>query len=87
MNRDSEFHSIYHSATRLTKTTNLAKFSTWFLDQLGDLDDMFLRICILFVVGLDTAVGSAFGNLLIACTSDFSMRLRLCNHLKEPLVH
>ena len=48
---------------------------------------MCLRICILFVVGLDTAVGSAFGNLLIVCTCDFSMRLRFCNHLEEPLFH
>ena len=82
-----EIHSHYHSATRMKKTTNLVKISTRFLDQSQDLDDMFLRTCILFVVGLDTAVGSAFGNLPIVCTSDLSMRLLLGNHLEEPLVH
>ena len=53
------------------KTTNLANISPKFLDQFVDFDDTFLRICILFVVGPDTVVGSASGNLLIVCTSDF----------------
>ena len=88
MNRGSATHPICHSATRMKKTTtNLANISTRSLDQFWNLDDMFLRICILVFVGLDTAVGSASGNRLIACTGDFSMRLRICNHLEEPLVH
>ena len=88
MSRGSATHPICHSATRMKKTTkNLANISTQSLDQFWNLDDMFLRICILVFVGLDTAVGSASGNRLIACTGDFSKRLRLCNHLEEPLVH
>ena len=82
MSQCNAIHPICHSATRMKKT-NSTNIST----QCWDLDDMFLRICILFVVGLDTAVGSAFGNLLIVCACGFSMRLRFCNHLEEPLVH
>ena len=49
--RGNAIHRILHSATRMKKTTNLAKMSTQFVDQFWDLDDMFLRIR-----RLDTAV-------------------------------
>ena len=56
---------IYHSANRMKKTMTLAKMSTPFLDQFVAIDAKFLGICILTVVGPDTVVGSASGNLLI----------------------
>ena len=65
------------------KKTNVAKVSTQFLDQFC----VFLRMCIVVFVGLDTAVESAAGGLLIVCTNDFLMRLPLFYHLEEPLVH
>ena len=46
----------------MKKTMNLAKMSTEFVHQFVDIDDKFLRICILLVVGPDTVVGSAYGN-------------------------
>ena len=59
LSRGNAIHPIRHSATRIKKTTNLAKMSTQFVDQFWDLDDMFLRICIFVFLGLDTAVESA----------------------------
>ena len=57
------------------------------LDQFWDLDDIFLKICISVFVGLDTAVESASGSLLIACTGDSSTRRRLCSRVEELLDH
>ena len=61
MSRGIAIHSMCHSATRMKKTTNI--FPPNFLINFEDLDEMFLRICILFVVGLDTALGSVFTEL------------------------
>ena len=65
MSRNSAIHPSHHIATRMKKTTtNLARISTQSLDQFWDLDDMFLKICILVFVGLNTAVEPASPCLL-----------------------
>ena len=86
--RGSVIHPICHSATRMKKTTNLAKkINPIFRINFRDLDYMFLRVCILVFVALDTAVESASESLLIVCTSDSSMRRRLCSGVEEPMDH
>ena len=63
------------------------KIPTKFSDQFVALDDKFLRMCFLLVVGLDAVEGSDSDNLLNFCTCDFSMRLRLANQVEMPSVH
>ena len=48
---------------------------------------MCLKIDTLVFVGLDIAVESASGSILITCTGDYSMRRRLCSRVKEPVDH
>ena len=55
-----EFHSsLCHQDE---EDDELGQYLSRFLHQFVDFDDTFLRICILFVVGPDTVVGSASGN-------------------------
>ena len=61
MSGGNAIHSICHSATKMKMTTNI--FPSKFLINFEDLVEMVLRICILFVVGLDSALGSVFPEL------------------------
>ena len=71
----------------MKKTTHVARISIQSLDQFWDIDNMCLKIDTLVFVGLDIAVESAPGSLLITCTSDYSMRRRLCSRVEEPVDH
>ena len=87
MSRNCATHPSYHSATRMKKTTHVTRISIQSLDQFWDIDSMCLKIDTLVSVGLDIAVESASGSLLISCTGDYSMRRRLYSRVEEPMDH
>ena len=85
--RCSNFSPIYHSAIRLKKMKKMARISTQFSCRLEVLDDKFLTICFLLLLGHDPEVGWAPDNLPIFCTGGSFMRLLRGNHVEKPLVH
>ena len=59
MSRYGAIHPNYHSATKMKKTTNLAKMSSQFLDKVWDLADMFLKTFFLFVYIAQSSDGAS----------------------------
>ena len=81
--RNSDIHLSYHSATRMKKTTIVARTSVPSLGQFWGFEGMCLKIDTVVFGNLDLAVESASGSLLSACTSDSSMRRRPCSRVEE----
>ena len=77
---------IDHSATRLKRMMKMARISTQFSCRLDVIDDKFLGIYFLLVLGLAAEVGLAPDNVPIFCRGDSLTRLLRDNQVEKSLI-